>query len=103
MSCNAKLVQGKSPLFPKLALFFFFSQHGCRLCINSLLSPNFGCISSLYILYFNLFFSGQMIDGPQNGLAPQPWDIPAQPSQLFTPQEALIEVPHTASVKVIVE
>ena len=44
-----------------------------------------------------------MIDGPQNGLAPQPWDIPAQPSQLFTPQEALIEVPHTAAVKVIEE
>jgi len=44
-------------------------------------------------------FTGQMIDGPQNGLAPQPWDIPAQPSQLFTPQEALIEVPHTAAVK----
>ena len=44
-----------------------------------------------------------MIDGPQNGLAPQPWDIPAQPSQLFTPQEALIEVPHTAAVKVTVE
>ena len=44
-----------------------------------------------------------MIDGPQNGLAPQPWDIPAQPTQLFTPQEALIEVPHTAAVKVIEE
>lgn len=44
-------------------------------------------------------YRGQQIDGPQNGPAPQPWDILAQPSQLFTPQEARIEVPHTASVK----
>ncbi|XP_068759204.1 protein SSUH2 homolog isoform X2 [Montipora capricornis] len=44
-------------------------------------------------------YSGQFIDGPKNGPAPQPWDIPARPAQLFTPQEAHIEVPHTASVK----
>ena len=43
---------------------------------------------------------GQAIDGPQNGPAPPPWSIPAQPTQLFTPQEAHIEVPHTATVKV---
>ena len=36
----------------------------------------------------------------QNGPAPPPWSIPAQPTQLFTPQEAHIEVPHTATVKV---
>lgn len=44
-------------------------------------------------------YRGQMIDGPQNGQAPQPWSIPAQPNQLFTPQVVNIEVPHTASVK----
>ena len=43
---------------------------------------------------------GQMIDGPQNGPAPPPWSIPAQPNQIFTPQVVNIEVPHTASVKV---
>ena len=43
---------------------------------------------------------GQVIDGPQNGPAPPPWSIPAQPNQIFTPQVVNIEVPHTASVKV---
>ena len=43
---------------------------------------------------------GQVIDGPQNGPAPPPWSIPAQPNQIFTPQAVNIEVPHTASVKV---
>ncbi|KAL9959449.1 hypothetical protein ACROYT_G032774 [Oculina patagonica] len=44
-------------------------------------------------------YRGQHIDGPQNGPAPPPWAIPAQASQLFTPQETHIEVPHTATVK----
>lgn len=44
-------------------------------------------------------YRGQMIDGPQNGPAPPPWSIPAQPHQIFTPQVVNIEVPHTASVK----
>ena len=43
---------------------------------------------------------GQVIDGPQNGHAPPPWSIPAQPNQIFTPQAVNIEVPHTASVQV---
>ena len=43
---------------------------------------------------------GQVIDGPQNGPAPPPSSIPAQPNQIFTPQAVNIEVPHTASVKV---
>ena len=45
--------------------------------------------------------SGQQIDGPQNGPAPQPWDILVQPNKMFMPQEAHIEVPHTATVKVM--
>ena len=43
---------------------------------------------------------GQLIDGPQNGPAPGPWDIAAQPSQLFQNSQKHFEVPHTASVKV---
>ena len=53
-----------------------------------------------YCASLNQSLIGQHIDGPQNGPAPPPWSIPAQPSQLFTPQEAHIEVPHTATVKV---
>ena len=34
--------------------------------------------------------------------APLPWSIPAQPTKMFVPSEAHIEVPHTASVKVSV-
>ncbi len=44
-------------------------------------------------------FLGQLIDGPQNGAAPGPWDIAAQPNQLFQDHEKHFEVPHTASVK----
>jgi len=47
-----------------------------------------------------MFIKGQHIDGPQNGPAPQPWGILAQPTKIFTPQESHIEVPHTATVKV---
>jgi len=43
---------------------------------------------------------GQLIDGPQNGPAPGPWDIAAQPSQLFQDSHKQFEIPHTASVKV---
>lgn len=42
---------------------------------------------------------GQQIDGPQNGPAPPPWSIPVSLTQFFKPQEAYVEVPHTASVK----
>ncbi|KAL4227078.1 hypothetical protein ACF0H5_015052 [Mactra antiquata] len=44
-------------------------------------------------------YSGQPIDGPQNGQAPGPWDIQAQPTKLFEDQKVEVEVPHTASVK----
>ena len=45
-------------------------------------------------------YTGQLIDGPQNGPAPGPWDIAAQPTQLFQNSQKHFEVPHTASVKV---
>lgn len=41
-----------------------------------------------------------MIDGPQNGTAPGPWDIQASPPSLFQDYTQCFEVPHTASVKV---
>ena len=40
-----------------------------------------------------------MIDGPQNGPAPGPWDIAAQPNGMFSNHDKSFEVPHTASVK----
>ena len=43
--------------------------------------------------------AGQAIDGPLNGPAPPPWNILAQPGQMFHDHEKLFEVPHTASVK----
>ncbi|ELU17182.1 hypothetical protein CAPTEDRAFT_73168, partial [Capitella teleta] len=45
-------------------------------------------------------FRGQPVDGPQNGIPPAPWDIPAAPNQLFLNGKVAVEVPHTASVKV---
>ena len=42
---------------------------------------------------------GQPIDGPQNGQAPGPWDIAAQPNKMFQDHTKVFEVPHTASVK----
>ncbi|XP_062589397.1 protein SSUH2 homolog, partial [Saccostrea cucullata] len=44
-------------------------------------------------------YSGQPIDGPQNGPAPGPWDIQASPQTMFQNSEQTFEVPHTASVK----
>ena len=43
--------------------------------------------------------TGQPVDGPQNGPAPGPWDIAAQPSEMFKDEVKVFEVPHTASVK----
>ncbi|CAL8082576.1 unnamed protein product [Orchesella dallaii] len=38
-------------------------------------------------------------DGPDQGAAPSPWDLPASPSKPFHSEVKVIEVPHTASVK----
>ena len=51
-------------------------------------------------LYFILNFLGQPIDSPVNGAAPQPWDIIAQPPEMFDDHETKLEVPHTANIKV---
>jgi hypothetical protein len=39
------------------------------------------------------------VDGAENGPAPLPWDINAQPSDVFKNEEKFIRVPHTSSVK----
>ncbi|XP_071035006.1 protein SSUH2 homolog [Parasteatoda tepidariorum] len=44
-------------------------------------------------------YNGQPIDGPHNGPAPRPWDVPAVPSVSFVDSFAKIEVPHTAFTK----
>ena len=43
--------------------------------------------------------SGQIIDGPANGLAPTPWDVMVQPKQMFHDHHRDMEVPHTACVQ----
>ena len=40
----------------------------------------------------------QQIDGPQNGPAPQPWDILVSPSELFKEETIQVHVPHTEYV-----
>ena len=44
-------------------------------------------------------YTGQVVDGPECGPAPLPWDIPAKPMEYFKHSSRLIEVPHTASVR----
>jgi hypothetical protein len=44
-------------------------------------------------------YSGGEVDGAENGPAPLPWDINAQPSDVFKNEEKFIRVPHTSSVK----
>ena len=43
---------------------------------------------------------GQILDGPQNGIPPGPWDIQAVSPSMFQNSFQEVEVPHTASVKV---
>jgi hypothetical protein len=44
-------------------------------------------------------YSGGEVDGAENGPAPLPWDIDAQPSLMFKNEEQFIRVPHTSSVR----
>ena len=46
---------------------------------------------------------GGLVDGPENGIAPGPWQIDQQCSEgFFKNQTYEIEVPHTAHVQVSV-
>ncbi|XP_028516749.1 protein SSUH2 homolog [Exaiptasia diaphana] len=44
-------------------------------------------------------YTGQPIDGPNNGPPPPPWSIPANPPKNFQDATVKIEVPHTAVLK----
>lgn len=44
-------------------------------------------------------FQGQPVDGPHNGPAPGPWDIPVPFREVFKNETQFREVPHTAYVK----
>lgn len=51
--------------------------------------------------YQRFYFVGQPIDGPQNGPAPLPWDIPLYACENFRDYEVrAIEIPHTAFIRV---
>ena len=54
------------------------------------------------ILTEKCFHSGQPIDGPHMGPAPLPWDIAVNPGDKFIKKTVKLEVPHTASVKVLI-
>lgn len=41
---------------------------------------------------------GAPVDGPQNGPAPQPWDILVQPTRLFHDEHRALELPHTSTI-----
>ena len=45
-------------------------------------------------------YTSQLIDGPENGQPPLPWDISVPEPVMFQPKEIFKEVPHTASIKV---
>ncbi|XP_039971671.1 protein SSUH2 homolog isoform X3 [Xiphias gladius] len=44
-------------------------------------------------------YNGQMVDGPQFGMCPPPWDIPVTLPQRYTSMVEKIRVPHTSFVK----
>ena len=44
-------------------------------------------------------YGGGEIDGPRQGTAPRPWDIGAEPADMFRNEVKVVQVPHTASVK----
>ncbi|KAF0034716.1 hypothetical protein F2P81_012474 [Scophthalmus maximus] len=44
-------------------------------------------------------YNGQMVDGPQYGMCPAPWDIPVTLPQRYTDMVEKVRVPHTSFVK----
>lgn len=44
--------------------------------------------------------TGQMVDGPQYGTSPPPWDIPVSMPQRYTDMVEKVRVPHSSFVKV---
>lgn len=46
------------------------------------------------------FLTGQMVDGPQNGPSPPPWEIQVPYPQKYTDVVMKAQVPHSSVVKV---
>ncbi|XP_047438482.1 protein SSUH2 homolog isoform X1 [Mugil cephalus] len=44
-------------------------------------------------------YNGQMVDGPQFGVSPPPWDVPVSQPPKYTDREDKIRVPHSSLVK----
>ncbi|XP_040889873.1 protein SSUH2 homolog isoform X1 [Toxotes jaculatrix] len=44
-------------------------------------------------------YNGQMVDGPQYGMCPPPWDIPVTSPQRYTDMVEKVRVPHSSFVK----
>ncbi|XP_069824018.1 protein SSUH2 homolog [Dendropsophus ebraccatus] len=45
-------------------------------------------------------YYGEEVDGPDNGPPPNPWDLQANPPNLFQKAEYYIPLPHTSSVEI---
>ncbi|XP_061582553.1 protein SSUH2 homolog [Cololabis saira] len=48
---------------------------------------------------FEAYRGGQVVDGPQFGSSPPPWDVPVSPPQIWTDNSQKIRVPHSSLVK----
>ncbi len=46
------------------------------------------------------FFSGQCVDGPQNGVSPPPWHVQVSYPPKFTDAIQKVRVPHSSFIKV---
>lgn len=71
---------------------------------NLFIFGSMSVLDTMSLLVFKYHFdllSGQPIDSPVNGPAPLPWNIPAQPQQMFSDFQTKLEVPHTANIKVL--
>nr|XP_033782489.1 protein SSUH2 homolog [Geotrypetes seraphini] len=44
-------------------------------------------------------YTGQLVDGPENGASPQPWDVQVSTSNLFQEDTRRLRIPHSSQVK----
>lgn len=50
-------------------------------------------------MWASIPYTGQVLDGPQNGYPPMPWDVPVPFPEMFKAGSISVEVPHTACMK----
>lgn len=70
-------------------------------CMNAHTQTYILMLIIVYTVLKLLILIGQPIDGPHYGPPPTPWQVQIYPQQNFKDSTASIEVPHTATVKVI--